>query len=62
MIMWLALSLKKDATVSVLGQEKILPLSEIADGCCGVLLAFDTREQAVEYVGDGGSIIQIDYK
>jgi len=57
--MWLTLSLKKDATVIILGKEVKIPFSSMADGCVGVLLAFNTKEEAVEYVSEGGSIIEI---
>lgn len=57
--MWLALGLKKNASVRVLGKEVEVPFKDMADGCCGVLLAFGTKEAAVEYIGDGGHIIKI---
>jgi hypothetical protein len=57
--MWLALSLKKSAVVGVIGHEVTVPFKDMADGCCGVLPAFDTKEQAAQYVQNGGSIIEI---
>lgn len=59
--MWLALCLKTEAEVSVLGKTVKMPISGMAANCVGCLLAFDSREAAVEYAGEGGNIIQIDY-
>jgi hypothetical protein len=61
MNMWLALSLKKTAEVSAFGRTTKIPISGMADGCTGCLLAFETREAAAEYAGEGGNIIEIDY-
>jgi hypothetical protein len=58
--MWLAMSLKKKAEVSVLGRKVELAVSGMADGCVGCLLVFDTREAAAEYAGEGGQIVQIE--
>lgn len=38
-----------DITVSIMGQNKTLPCSDLADGCIGVSLWFDTMENAVAY-------------
>lgn len=59
--MWLALCLAKEAEISVLGREVKLPFKDIADGCVGCLLAFDTKKAAAEYAGDTGAIVQIEY-
>lgn len=59
--MWLALSLKKEAEISLLGKTVKLPISGMADGCAGCLLAFETREAAAKYAGIGGNIIEIGY-
>ena len=58
--MWLALSLRKTATIGVPGHETDIPFSSMADGCCGVLLAFETYEQAIVYTGEGGDVVQIE--
>ena len=61
--MWLAPTLKKEAEVLVLGKAVTLPISDMADGCVGCMLVFDTRESAVKYIGDEeGTIIQIKLK
>jgi hypothetical protein len=60
--MWLVLSLKTEATLSVLGKTKKVPISDMAEGCVGCLLAFDTKEQAAECAGEGGSIVEIGFK
>jgi hypothetical protein len=59
--MWLALCLKKEAEISVLGREVKLPFKDMADGCVGCLLAFDTKEAAAEYAGENVAIVQIEY-
>lgn len=59
--MWLALSLKKEVEVEVLGRAAKLPISGMADDCIGCLLAFKTKEAAAEYAGIGGNIIEIGY-
>jgi hypothetical protein len=58
--MWLAMSLKKKAEVSVMGRKIELAVADMADGCVGCLLVFDSREAAAEYVGEGGQIVQIE--
>lgn len=55
-------SIKPDITVSVMGQEKTLPCSDLADGCIGVSLWFDTLENAVAYGEDGDVITHGTYK
>jgi hypothetical protein len=57
--MWLSLTLKKEALLSVFGHTVSVPLSQLADGCVGVLLAFETREQAEEHSED---IIEFTFK
>jgi len=59
--MWLALYLAKEAEISVIGREVKLPFKDMADGCVGCLLAFDTKEAAAKYAGDNGAIVQIEY-
>lgn len=58
--MWLALSLRKKATISLGGTTKDLPISDMASGCVGCLLVFDTKESAADYVGLGGKIIEVE--
>lgn len=58
--MWLALTLKKQAVVSVLGNEVTVPFSDMADGCVGVCLAFDTKQHAAEYAGIGKYLVEIE--
>jgi hypothetical protein len=58
---WLALSLKKSADISFLGSEVSVPFADMADGCAGVLMVFKTKDQAVEYLGDGGTIVQVEW-
>lgn len=55
-------SIKPDITVSIMGQNKTLPCSDLADGCIGVSLWFDTMENAVAYGEDGDVITQGTYK
>ena len=57
--MWVAMSMKKKATLSLFGREVKLNVADMADGCVGCLLVFGTREAAVAYVGEGGQIIEI---
>ena len=59
--MWLALSLKQKAEISIIGKTVALPISDLADGCVGCLLVFETKEGAAAYVGEGGggSIVQV---
>ena len=59
--MWLALSLKKEAEVGFLGRSTKMPFSSMADGCVGCLLVFDDKDSAVEYVGDGGKIVEVEF-
>lgn len=59
--MWVALSLSNTAVVQGYGREVSIPFSDMADGCVGCLLAFDTKEAAAEYAGEGGSIIEVGY-
>ena len=51
--MWLALLLKQKTVA--------LPISDLAAGCVGCLLVFETKEDAAAYVGEGGggSIVQV---
>lgn len=49
--MWLAMRLEKTAAVGIDGREVLFPFSDAIDGCCGVLLAFDSLEKALAYSG-----------
>ncbi len=49
-------------TVSAMGKEVELPLKDLADGCIGVSLWFDTLENAVAYAGDGDEIKKATYE
>lgn len=49
-------TIKQDVTVMVMGQEKQLPLKDLADGCIGVSLWFDTQEHAIAWAEDGDFI------
>jgi hypothetical protein len=60
--MWAAMSLKKEVEIEIMGLKKTLQISGMADGCTGCILVFATREQAAEYAGPGGSIVQIAMK
>jgi hypothetical protein len=55
-IAYMVNSIKSDITVSVMGQNKTLPCSDLADGCIGVSLWFDTMENASAYGEDGDYI------
>lgn len=59
--MFVALNLNKTAKVSIYGKAVSIPFSGMADGCVGCLLAFDTKEAALGYAGEGGSIIEVGY-
>jgi len=60
--MWVTHRLKTSAGVQAFGQKITLPLSGMAEGCCGCLLVFSTREQAVAYAGDENLVCEIEYK
>ncbi len=60
-MMYLAMSLKQHAEVSVFGNTVALPITGMADGCVGCLLVFESREAAAEYAGEGGSIVAVDF-
>jgi len=55
-------TIRQTLTVSVMGKSLELPLSDLADGCIGVSLWFDTMENAVAYGEDGDVITQGTYK
>lgn len=55
-------SIKQDITVSVMGKHIDLPCSDLADGCIGVSLWFDTLENAVAYGEDGDHISHATYE
>lgn len=54
-------SIKQDVTISVVGKEVNLPLCDLADGCIGVSLWFDTKEHALEWGQDGDVISEATY-
>lgn len=60
--MWVALSLKQKAYVDVIGNEVELDIGDMATGCVGCLLIFETKEQAIEHTGDENLVLQVDYK
>lgn len=47
--MYLVSSLKKSLTIGVGGHEVEPPLSDLADGCTGVMLVFDNEADAQNY-------------
>lgn len=55
-------TITRTITVSVMGKEVELPLKDLADGCIGVSLWFDTLENAVAYAGDGDEIKKATYE
>lgn len=55
-------SIKVNATVNVMGKEIQLPLSDLADGCIGVSLWFDTIEHATEWADDNDKISTATYE
>ena len=55
-------TIRQTLTVSVMGKSLELPLSDLADGCIGVSLWFDTLENAVEYAEDGDEIKKATYE
>ena len=59
---WLVGSLKQTVYVSVLGREVPLEVKDLADGCVGVSLWFDTLEHATEYAGDKDEILKGQYE
>jgi len=60
--MWVALNLQTSAQISLLGNKVEIPVSGMAEGCVGCLLVFESSEQAAGYVGDGGNVVEIDFK
>lgn len=55
-------SLKTDITVSVMGKEVDLPVKDIADGCVGVSLWFDSIDSAKDWGQDGDVISAATYQ
>ena len=55
-------SIKQDVTINAMGKEVNLPLSDLADGCIGVSLWFDTKKHALEWAQDGDVISEATYK
>lgn len=60
--MWVTLRLKTTAEVQAYGRKVTLPVSDLAEGCCGCLLVFSTREQAVEYAEDENLVFEVEFK
>lgn len=54
-------SIKQEVTVQVMGGQIDLPLKDLADGCIGVSLWFDTIEHAKEWGADGDIISSATY-
>ena len=57
MSIYVTLKLKEKVTVTVLGIEKELMLSDLADGCVGCLLAFKDTQAASDWAGDGKVLV-----
>lgn len=49
--------LYKELTVSVMGKQKKLPVSDIDDHLVGVMFVYDDEAKAKEEAGDNGYII-----
>ncbi len=49
-------------TVSVMGKELDLPLKDLADGCIGVSLWFDSLDNAKAWATDGDFISEANYE
>ena len=60
--MWVVMKFREELPVSVeagtYSNMSWLPLSGAADGCCGCLLVFNTKEDAEKYA-DGVEIFQV---
>ena len=57
--MWLGTKMKTEIGVSMLGMVTQLPISDVADGCCGCILVFRTKKQAVKYCGKEAELIKV---
>jgi hypothetical protein len=61
--MYMVMSIKKEIEVEVnfLGHRKTgtLPLSQMYDGCCGVLMIFKTKKAAKAYAGNKFLIVEV---
>lgn len=55
-------SIKQDVTIIAMGKEVDLPLKDLADGCIGVSLWFDTRKHALEWAEVGDVISEATYE
>ena len=55
-------SIKQTVSVTVLGKEVELSLSDLADGCIGVSLWFDTEENAIAWADNEDTITEATYK
>lgn len=53
------MSMKKFLTVSVCGNNVDLPFKDFSDGCIGMIPVFNTREQAVEFMGNESEVQEI---
>ena len=59
--MFLSMAVKSSLTVGVVGKEVELYVCDIADGCVGVALLFDTPENAFKH-DEKAQIVSVDYK
>ena len=59
--MFLSMGVKSSLTVGVIGKEVELSVCDIADGCVGVALLFDTKENAFKH-NEKAQIVSVDYK
>lgn len=47
--MWIAMTLQTEALLDILGTEIKVPVAGLAEGCTGVILVFDRKEDAEAY-------------
>ena len=59
--MFLSMAVKHLLTVGVSSKEVELSVCDIADGCVGVALLFDTKENAFKH-DEKAHIVAVDYK
>jgi len=60
--MWVLYKLHEEATVSVFGSQVDVPFKDMAKGCIGVLLVFDTEESLIEYGGEGDTFSRLELR
>ena len=53
---YMAHTVKETLAVEIMGKTKQLPLSDVADGCIGVSLWFDTYDNAAKWAGKSTKI------